>query len=256
MVSCYLQGGLGNYMFQIAAAYSLAKDNECEAIFSDKNYFKSQKNLNTYKDNIFRNIKFKNNPKYGIVYNEPSFGYNEIKFKDGIYMIGYFQSEKYFKHNRKDILKLFKPSKDDLDIINKKYSHLLNEKNCSLHVRRGDYLKIQGHHPICGKDYYTNAMALMPEGTTFLVFSDDMKWCKENFIGDQFVFVEGENDVTDLWIMSYCKHNIIANSSFSWWGAWLNDYKDKIVVAPLKWFGPAKGNIKTDDIYADKWIRI
>jgi hypothetical protein len=99
-------------------------------------------------------------------------------------------------------------------------------------------------------------MAAMPDGTTFLVFSDDMEWCKENFIGDQFIFVEGENDVTDLWIMSYCKHNIIANSSFSWWGAWLNDYKHKIVVAPLKWFGPAKGDIKTDDIYAENWIRI
>jgi hypothetical protein len=256
MVSCYLQGGLGNYMFQIAASYSLAKDNECEAIFSDKNYFKAQKNLNTYKDNIFRKIKFKNNLQYDIVYNEPSFGYNEIKYKDGIYLIGYFQSEKYFKHNRKDILELFKPSKDDLDTINEKYGHLLNEKNCSLHVRRGDYLKIQYHHPVCGKDYYTNAMAAMPDGTTFLVFSDDMEWCKENFIGDQFIFVEGENDVTDLWIMSYCKHNIIANSSFSWWGAWLNGYKHKIVVAPLKWFGPAKGDIKTDDIYAENWIRI
>ena len=89
----------------------------------------------------------------------------------------------------------------------------------------------------------------------FIIFSDDIKWCKNNFIGDKFTFIEGEKDYIDLWLMSLCNHNIIANSSFSWWGAWLNQNPNKKVIAPINWFGPEK-KLNPKDIYCKNWIKI
>ena len=94
-----------------------------------------------------------------------------------------------------------------------------------------------------------------------LVFSDDIKWCKENFIGDKFLFIEEDRDYIELFLMSQCNHNIIANSSFSWWGAWLNKNENKIVVAPSKWFGENSEYIKQEgindkDILPKSWIKI
>ena len=90
---------------------------------------------------------------------------------------------------------------------------------------------------------------------TYLIFSNDIEWCKKNFIGNQFIFIEGEKDYIDLWLMSLCKNNIIANSSFSWWGAWLNTNSDKKVITPKNWFGPAI-NHSTQDLIPEKWFMI
>tara|TARA_R110000822_G_scaffold180655_1_gene320387 strand:+ start:345 stop:1115 length:771 start_codon:yes stop_codon:yes gene_type:complete len=256
MISCHLQGGLGNYMFQIATTCSIAKDNNSKPIFNDKKYLKVHKNIDTYKTNILRNINFDSNFKYDKIYYEPFFNYSPIRFSENLMLYGYFQSEKYFKHNRKLILDIFSPTLEIITKIENKYNLIDFKKSCSIHIRRGDYLKLQNHHPPCDMEYYKNAMNRMPNNTDYLIFSDDIKWCKENFIGDQFTFIENETDVIDLHLMSLCKHNIIANSSFSWWGAWLNNNEEKIVVAPLKWFGPSKGDIITKDLYSEKWIKI
>jgi 5'(3')-deoxyribonucleotidase len=100
-------------------------------------------------------------------------------------------------------------------------------------------------------------MKEMPKNSIFLIFSDDIEWCKENFpnISDKFIFIEGNKDYEDLYIMSKCKNNIISNSTFSWWGAWLNQNENKKVVAPLKWFGSSI-NHNTKDLYCDGWIKI
>ena len=89
----------------------------------------------------------------------------------------------------------------------------------------------------------------------FLIFSDDIVWCKNNFVGDKFIFIEGEEDYIDLWLMSLCNHNIIANSSFSWWGAWLNKNNNKTVIAPKNWFGPNK-KLDPTDLYCKDWLVI
>ena len=88
-----------------------------------------------------------------------------------------------------------------------------------------------------------------------VVFSDDIPWCKENLIFDNIIFIEGNKDYEDLWLMSLCEHNIIANSSFSWWGAWLNENKNKKVVSPLNWFGQ-QSNTNQSDIVPESWIKI
>jgi hypothetical protein len=89
----------------------------------------------------------------------------------------------------------------------------------------------------------------------FLIFSDDIQWCKQNFPEmKNFVYIEGQKDYEDFLLMSLCNHNIICNSSFSWWAAWINQNSNKIVIAPKKWFGPAYSHFDTKDLYCDGWI--
>ena len=137
--------------------------------------------------------------------------------------------------------------------IYEKYSEILNGETCSIHVRRGDYLGLNGHHPVCDLEYYNKSINLFDKNTKFLVFSDDIKWCQENFKGENFIFISGNRDFIDIWLMSLCQNNIIANSTFSWWGAWLNQNINKKVIAPSKWFGPLKINHNTQDLIPEAW---
>jgi len=132
--------------------------------------------------------------------------------------------------------------------LENKYGNVSNYT--SLHVRRTDYVQKAGFHPPCSMEYYEKALSII-EGNV-LVFSDDLDWCKETFLGDRFTFISGNRDYQDLFLMSMCKNNIIANSSFSWWGAWLNTNLNKKVIAPKKWFGPHLKE-SSDDIYPNTW---
>jgi hypothetical protein len=256
MVTSNLLGGLGNYMFQMTTAYSVALDNGDDAIFNINEGVKVHQHLETYLDNILRNITFVEKPlPIKNSYSEPFFHYNPIPYTTDLKLNGYYQSEKYFKHNREKILNLYSVDESSLKYISNKYSNILDENTCSLHVRRGDYVGLVTHHPPCNMGYYTKALEEFPEDTKFLIFSDDIAWCKEVFDGDQFHFIEGNTDYIDMWLMSMCKNNITANSSFSWWGAWLNQNQDKKVIVPNKWFGPAI-NHNTNDLIPDTWKRL
>lgn len=255
MITTFLQGGLGNFLFQIAAATSLAIENNDGCVFSKTNAYIVHKGLDTYKDNILRNfIISETELTLQHTYNEPLFTYNKIAYIKDMTLRGYFQSEKYFT-NHDVIRELFSPTDEINTYINSKYGNLLSGNTCSIHVRRGDYLKYPLHHPVCDIEYYEKGISKMPKDTKYLVFSDDISWCKENFNGDKFTFIENEKDYIDLYLMSKCKNNIIANSSFSWWGGWLNNNKDKIIVAPIKWFGPSKP-LSTEDLIPSTWNRI
>ena len=134
----------------------------------------------------------------------------------------------------------------------------LNTPNeiCSIHVRRGDYLTKPNIHPTQTINYYMDAVKLMSPNTLFLVFSDDIGWCKDNFKDfTNIVFIEGNSDYEDLLLMSLCDNNIICNSSFSWWAAWLNQNPNKKVVAPKLWFGSGL-NHNTKDITPENWIEL
>jgi hypothetical protein len=247
MISCKLQGGLGNYLFQIAAMHSLTSD----AGFDVDNAVQVHGDIKTYLSNILRKIKT-NVDELSYQYNEPEFTYQPLPYHDETLYIGYFQSEKYLQ--RDTVLDLFAIDDETLKYLKEKYADVLYN-SVSLHVRRGDYLHKQNRHPAQKMSYYTTALEHFEEADNILIFSDDIDWCKENFIGDQFKFITDEKDYMDLWLMSLCDHNIIANSSFSWWGAWLNQNIDKKVIAPSNWFGPAK-KINAKDIYCENWIVI
>jgi len=248
--------GLANQLFQVATVLSYAIDNDLQAVFPDLNDTNKQGN---YKDNIFRNLSL-DNPKVSkyATYTEGSFTFSPIpKFEDHPMILlkdSYFQSEKYFVHNRDAILDILDPSEDDMSYINDKYGKLLKNSS-SCHIRRGDYIKLkQCHAPLYETDYYEKALSEM-SSENILLFTDDLSWCKENFNDPRITFVEGEEDYMDIYIMSMCEHNIIANSSFSWWGAWLNTNPNKKVIAPKSWFGPACSH-DISNLVPSEWIRL
>jgi hypothetical protein len=229
-------GWLGNQMFQYAATFAASKrvGVDCEFPENEPNLF-----------DIFNLSASRNTLATPLVYQEPTFEYKPIPKKDGLTLFGYFQSERYFDDFADDIRKEF-TFKDSIDST--------GEGVVAVHVRRGDYTTLQDHHPLCTLDYYKRAMDMF-EGHSFLVFSDDIDWCRENIKGPKVMYSEENSAARDLQLMASCDHNIIANSSFSWWGAWLNENQDKKVVAPKQWFGSAKP-LETRDIYCKDWITL
>lgn len=226
--------------------YSLSND----VGFNIKNTLSVHKNINSYLTNILRNVNI-NMDSFKLLYhyNEPSYTYSPLPKNDNILFEGYFQSEKYL--NREKILKLYSIDNDTMNYIKKKYSKIISN-SVSIHVRRGDYIYKQDRHPVIDISYYNQAIKYFNYCDNFLIFSDDIEWCKKNFTGNKFIFIEGEADYIDLWLMSLCNHNIIANSSFSWWGAWLNQNPNKKVISPKIWFGPNK-KLDTRDLIPLDW---
>jgi hypothetical protein len=259
-ITANLKGGLGNFLFQIAAAFSYSKKHKKELVFNGQNAYIVHQNLTHYKDNIFSKLSFiTGDENYDNRYNEKVFHYNEIPYFNGsVYLDGYYQSEKYFSNYRDEVLELFDLGESNKSLIEQKYSDLIFKNTCSIHVRRGDYLNHPDVHPTLTPDYYRESISHFGDDVTFLVFSDDINWCKENLhsLTDKLVYIEGNTDYQDLYLMSICKNNIICNSTFSWWGAWLNKNENKKVIAPSRWFGNKLKYYNTDDLYCDNWLKI
>lgn len=266
MIVMYLEGGLGNLLFQVSTAQSVAFDNAIEDVFYlniEGNFSKIQRehgsDIEGYKKSFLRHLKLSEPP---MVYqpqiiHEGTFEYKPLHYEPGCYNIykGYFQSEKFFAHNDSRLLELFSPSEEIVGYIQNKYS-FLNDLNCiSLHIRRGDYKHLPLHHPILPIEYYKKSLLNHKEYDKILVFTNDIQWCYDNLVDSRAIFID-ENEWTSLYIMSMCQQHIIANSSFSWWGAKLaelfNPDKEISVTYPSLWFGPAiQGN--TQDICPDRW---
>jgi len=266
MIYCNLVGGLCNMFFQIAATKSISLQKKTDCSFpnldSHLSYLTSETthnpNLsNAFEYNIFFSKLNKTTPLTSLpIYNYP-FNYDELELPhDNFFINGFFQSEKYFDKFRPEILKLFQVDENIINDIYTNHPFLLTSITTSLHVRRGDYLNYPNHHPVLTKEYYDTSVKLLYDQTDFfVVFSDDINWCMKNFSGKKFFFVENTKDYISLLFMSLCSNNIIANSSFSWWGAWLNKNENKKVIAPKIWFGPGL-NHNTSDIIPENWIKI
>jgi len=264
MIAANILGGLGNMMFVIAATEYLAKTNNTTAFYPNvEEHLKKVQNDRTrvypasdvstqdYKK-IFRNFNWTNigDTKYKIFC---TFSYSPVQFRESCLYLGYFQTEKYFP-DRQHILNLFEPSDFVLSKI-KKYEDILTGETCSIHVRRGDYsLDQESKHHTKNMDWYNKSINLI-NADRYLVFSDDVDYAKENFIGDKYHFIE-DKDYIELFLMSMCKHNIIASSSFSWWGAWLNKNPEKKVIAPKVWFGKIDPGYPDFDIVPKDWIKL
>jgi hypothetical protein len=257
MITSYLQGGLGNQMFQIAAAYSLSLRMNVDCLFDfDKSFVSTQGHgANKYKDNLFKNITSAHiNYSSLKIYREPEFRYNELPLVDNMYLVGNFQSEKYFNDKKDEVIKLFNFEEE----IHNRVKNFIRENvgNGSLtaiHVRRGDYVSKPNFHPTCSLEYYHNAMEII-SSDNYIIISDDIEWCKKNFVGSKFIFSPFTNEIEDLYLLMNCNNHIIANSSFSWWGAYLCEHDNK-VVSPKIWFGP-EGPQDTEDIHLDNWIKL
>jgi len=265
-------GRLGNQLFQFASTIGIARKLGYEVSFPSYNIYQAV--TEHFKDGITRNITFDIPKAFDIPNNllghefrshiifhnvkENSFHFDPTMFRipNHTNIFGYFQSEKYFKHVEEEIQDILTFNKDvqyqSNDIFPK-----VNTQTVSIHLRRGDYVNLQQYHPICSPEYYMSAFSyFQDEDYNFLVFSDDIEYCKQLFgEAENLTYIYTNNDFVDLCLMSMCDHNIIANSSFSWWGAWLNKNRNKKVIAPRKWFGPAYDGINdTKDLYCENWI--
>lgn len=206
-------------------------------------------------DRIHRKL-FERHPRVVSEINRKEYFYDtEVFAHRNVYVDGYWQSEKYFLDIediiRKDFTFPISDNSQNMELI----TELKGCTSISIHVRRGDYL---GGFPVMGMEYYTPAMQHFRErykDVRFYIFSNDLDWCRTNIIGEDVSYVDwntGRDSIFDMYLMSQCKHNIIANSSFSWWGAWLNQNVGQEVIAPKLWFY----DTKTPEVYCDEWIKM
>ena len=283
MITCNLMGGLGNQIFQIFATISYA--------IKSKNRFQflNLKTLGegsttvryTFWETFFSTMKpflISELPQPIHVIREKGFPYNELSVREmvnrNVMIYGYFQSYKYFQENYAIIYRMLNIEKMKTDLLNNltssspEYLDLTN--TVSMHFRIGDYKKIQDFHPLATYDFYERSLLYMQISKPNINFTV-LYFCEDCDIDDvlviinklttnypMYTFTRGTNTLEDwqqMLLMSCCHHNIIANSSFSWWSAYLNTNNDKIVCYPSLWFGQAANN-NTKDLCPPNWIRV
>jgi hypothetical protein len=274
MITCNFLGELGNNLFQTATLIELSKKyNIPFQLINDRNCYVSIKDRPLEFESMFeQSFQYcnKDNLSFFTQYKSPDtngiFEYTPINIdptKD-IIIEGYFQSEKYFENSKDDIInKFYSPKKDNINYILNKYSSLLNQNNLSIHIRvGGDRAALQHSHKNVSTDYYMSSinkvLEIDPTIERYVVFSDNIEYCK-NIFGDNenITYIENEKNYIDLFLMSMCKHNIIANSTFSWWAAYLNKNPNKIIIAPkTEWFGPALNHLNLKDLFPQNWITL
>ena len=256
-------GRLANQMFQYASLKGIAKKHGYEYMISYHADAVNDGIGNMLRTELFDSFDL--NVRTGI-FNAPVVGERQHNFDqelfdkcpDNVVLQGYFQTEKYFKHIEDEIRKDFtfknsvlEPCKEMIESV---------ETPVALHVRRTDYVTNAANHPPCTIEYYKEALSHFEAHRNVVVFSDDPAWCNEQelFSGDNFMISENTDNRVDLCLMSLCSDFIIANSSFSWWGAWLSTNEDKKVIAPNQWFGKDgyTKNHDTSDMIPNGWTRI
>jgi hypothetical protein len=287
MIVVRLYGGLGNQLFQYATGRRLAYVNNTELGLDISDLLKINNKItkrnfelwrypinarllnskeititNRYKNRILRRLPLS---RPWTSYEEKFFNFdpNVLSLNNEVYLDGYWQSPKYFQ-DIEDILIKELTSTHLMGIKDEAISTEIKKFNSvSLHVRRGDYVSVQSvakTHGVCTLDYYHESIELIMsriDSPKFFIFSDDVEWTRKNLkinAPTEYVSHNGEETAfQDLRLMSLCQNQIIANSSFSWWGAWLNTNKNKLVVSPKKWFLDLRD---TGDITPQDWLRI
>jgi hypothetical protein len=294
MIVAKLTGGIGNQMFQYAAARRISYVNNAQlhldlswfsefgldanrkyelevfnivseiATPSDIAAFKTRKQnpFSRRLPNFLKNIAFHTNQTH-IIEKYFSFDPAILNIKDNVYLDGYWQSEKYFIDIEQIIRREFTFKVDPTERNRQTSNIIASSESVAVHIRRGDYVTLaqaNSFHGLCPPEYYQLAADEIKKQVNmpvFFVFSDDIEWVKDNVKLDYKTIFIDHNDpdqgYEDLRLMSLCRHHIIANSSFSWWGAWLNPSPKKIVVAPRIWF--QKASQDTRDLIPPTWIR-
>ncbi len=233
---------LGNWLFQIAFARCLT--DEEVAIYIKDEY--NKKKFLTYRE-LYPNVKVIDSLPSGLKeYTSTQLEvdcFNLPTQRDGLLLKGCFQYERLF--DRTELKKMFRPPDWVFKHIHEKYGAVFNQTiTVGISVRRGDYLNLPHRHPFVGRQFLKSAVELFDVATTFIVCSDDLKWCKKYFSQNcfnknKFIFIENEPVLVQLYIHTFCNHNIVSNSTFSWWGACLNRHSHRRVIMPSMWYGIA-----------------
>ncbi len=292
VVAVRLQGGLGNQLFQYAAARQLADMRGAELVLDTAPFtmpagqpsdggLRRQFELSALRQKArissARSWPFATRLRLKVagllppapairlgVYREPHFHFDPSFFSlpSKIYLVGFFQSARYFARIAEEIREELQPRDERLyreaqaDVAQRRRA---GRPLVSVHLRRTDYVTKQaqgGPFHSLGSDYYARAMAQFGPGADYLLFSDDLDWCRENMRGDNIFYCSTGRALDDLLRMMQCDHHIIANSTFSWWAAWLDRKADKIVIAPQRWFGPGAEHYNTADLLPPAWIAL
>jgi hypothetical protein len=277
------KGGLGNQLFIYALYLSLVRNssNGCYVDFSHYRYMKNSGDIeleNAFTIEIIRHespehlIKKLSNRDYDFFskvlkrlfgskdshYTDLEQGFDPVVFTlSNHYIDGYWQSFRYFDYFREELVKhlVFKPFKNSAYLVSIVEKIKSSENSVSLHVRGGDYLKTNTFINLSKTNYYKNALEKLDFlNKTVFVFTDDIDFVLNNNYFDSFILVDtrGHENHLDMYLMSICNHNIVANSSYSWWSAYLNVNPRKLVIAPSEWFN--NRNINLDDLYPDTWL--
>lgn len=291
MIVVKLQGGLGNQMFQYALGRALSLKKNTELLFDISSFttdplrtyslslfaidgnIATESQIKVFKKNkrktgklsFFHNLFIANWKKY---VSERMFHFDSEVFtvSKNAYLDGYWNTEKYFRDIRETLLTDF-TLKNSLSGKNKEIADKISTSNSvSIHIRRGDYahdIKTKTTHGLLSSEYYTKGCDYIAKNVTdpiLFIFSDDIAWVKNNLsfpFQANYIDWNAENRAyEDMRLMSLCKHHIIANSTFSWWGAWLSTNPNKIVIGPKKWFNQVKQNVDTKDLLPESWIKL
>jgi len=252
-VTCDIKGGLGNQIFEIATTLAYAWDYGAHAVFPDLNPDNSNVR-SPHRTFFFRLDTSIPARPFSATYQEMSWHSSEIiPFREDQKLIGYFQSWRRFDHYRDKLLELLAPSESVLSNLKQKYGELLSHPNSvGIHVRTfARWLHEEKMHSFVGLEYYQRAMDRFPPDTLFVIFSDRINWSKKHFskLEKSCVFIESNDEIEDFFLMSMMKHQIIPNSTFSWWAAYINRNPDKIVIAPEQWAPFAPSN----EFYLPDW---
>jgi len=256
MVTVNLMGGLGNQLFQYAYSRALAAQGR-EVYLTNIQVVNVTDHRIYSLDGFNTIVKLHNPPPIGAApLYESGLPFDErmLNIPEPTIVYGYFQTEKYFLNIEDSIRKELTLKSSLSEKAQAIAKEIQSCESISLHVRRGDYLQLLAFHGMVEPTYYTAAIGTISQKVSnpkVFIFSDDPKWCEDNLTG---TVIETGSKFEDLHLMSLCRHNVIVNSSFSWWGAWLNPNPDKIVVAPKRWFS-AK-DLDSRDIIPDGWIKI
>ena len=295
IITSKIHGGLGNQMFQYAIASILAKKQKSILKLDDRFFYNREKKIGftprsfelsvfdnkyqiatTKEISVFFNLSIFNRIKRKLGFNTPKvfrelelgFDTSLMSMNAPVYLEGYFQSYLYLIGYERFVKDLFVFPINQLDSANEKIlKKLQNTVSVAIHIRRGDYvsdISTNSFHGVCDLSYYYKTIDYFLKhlkSPIFVFFSDDSQWTKnkfQEFVPDS-VFIDGNNDSgcwKDMLLMSKCKHQIIANSSFSWWAAWLNENEHKIIFAPKQWFVNEVANKSSNDLIPSSWIRI
>lgn len=257
-------GGLGNQLFQIAAVLYYSELYKHKVVFP--NYTQLANNWNeyrgTYWNTLFANCFDIIDAR--IIHNyqkfvEYRYSFQELPFYDtNVCLQGYFQSPRYIDPIANTIKKYLYSNAEIMKVVEWEYNKIVEQYGSeliSIHVRRGDYLQISDIHTNLTDEYYKNAINLISDTLPVVVFSNDIAYCKSHFpevVKNPLIFVERLDDFVELFLMSRIKNNVVANSSFSWWAAYLNENSDKRVIAPKNWFAH-KGPQDYHELYCEGW---
>ena len=256
--SARLFGGIGNQLFQVALAYAFAKKYNARLLFETKVYGEYRIDNqgsppSRYYSTLYKKIEFADWLKpteyvpekfflsYDLTPDVDALISKQTENPKIVSFGGHWQSVNYFKDCREDVKKLFTPTEGIIEYLKnntsffEKFPELMEDNDfCFIGVRRGDFIRHASFHNPCGFHYYSTAMSIMNK-KRYYIASDDYEWCKRKFVGDQYRFLEVEDDLIQLYVTGLFKNYIISNSTFHWWGSFFTIYENPFIIAPDKW---------------------